>query len=91
MQQERPKARVVRTASAVSPKAPKRKLEELSEGDTLEFGATVEVKRRGLSFWPKASATTTIRPGESVEDAKARLTNVVITFIEEQTSEFLSD
>ena len=71
----------------VAKRAPK---QELDEGDRIEFGATVEVKnRRNASFWPKATVTTTIRPGETVQQAKARASGVVHQWLEEQVEEFL--
>lgn len=66
--------------------------EDLDVGDRLEYGATVEVKsKRGLSYWPKASAAITIREGETVEQAKARVSNIVDQFLADAVEDFMSD
>lgn len=60
----------------------------LDEGDTIEFGMTVEYKhpRKG-AFWPKFSVSGKVRPGETPEQAKERLVAFVLEGIQEQISE----
>lgn len=65
--------------------------EALDPGDRLEFGATAEVKnKRNQSYWPKAGVSITVRPGETVEQAKERASKVVHGFLDEQISDYLS-
>jgi hypothetical protein len=66
--------------------------EALDVGDRLEYGATVEVKtRQGLSYWPKASASISIRPNETVAEAKDRVSNIVDQFVAEAVEAFMQD
>ena len=63
----------------------------MDAGDKLDFGATMEVKnKRGMSYWPKAGVTITLRPGETVEQAKERAAAIVHGFLTEQVQEYLS-
>jgi len=80
----------VRRPSAARPVRPPRPV-PLSEGDTIEYGMTVEVKhpRKG-SYWPKFGASTTVREGETPEDAAARLKEFVHQQIDAQVIEILS-
>lgn len=65
---------------------------DLDPGDRVEFGATVEVKnRRGQSYWPKAGVSIAVRPGETVDQAKARAARVVHGFLDEQVAAYLAN
>lgn len=85
--------------AAVKPKVKKRvgppiqteSRDLLNEGDVVEYGATVEIKhgRKG-SFWPKVTVMTTVRPGETGEDAFGRAASFVHQALDVQVSEFLA-
>ena len=63
----------------------------LSPGDQIEFSITAEVKNRsGRSFWCKGGTTTTIRPDESVQQAKDRAVAFVSALVDEQVTEYLT-
>lgn len=77
----------VRRPSAAAPI----KIERLSEGDHIEMALTVEYKHpKHGSFWPKFGASTTIREGETEEEARDRLREVVLEEINQQIAGFKS-
>lgn len=59
-------------------------------GDLVEYGATVHVKhgRKG-EFWPRVALTTSVREGETGEDAFSRATRFVHDGLDQQVIEFL--
>ena len=62
----------------------------LDEGDKIEYGITAEVKNRaGRSFWCKGGAIITVRPGESPEEAKSRVSAFVLGMVNQQMAEYL--
>lgn len=53
----------------------------LSPQDTIEYGITLEVSpSRGQKAWIKLGATSSVRDGETTEDARNRVT----TWVEEE-------
>lgn len=53
---------------------PKTKSEELQVGDIIEYGITMEVSpKRGSKAWIKMGATSSVREGESTEQARQRI------------------
>lgn len=64
----------------------------LDEGDLIEFSITAEVKnRQGRSFWVKGGATGRVRPGEGVENARARIQSFVIDTVDQQITEYVGN
>lgn len=60
--------------------------DELSPGDTIEYGMTIEKRNnRQGSYWLKFGATSTIRDGESTEAATERVVGYVNTMMGELT------
>ena len=49
----------------------------LDEGDWVEYGNTVEIKTHKGSYWPKMSAGSKVRPGETAQDALERIVDFV--------------
>lgn len=71
--------------------APVEKGDGLSEGDTYEFSTTAEVKNaQGRSWWVKAGATSSVRPGENGYDTEERVKEFVLRSVHEQIKEILS-
>lgn len=62
----------------------------LNVGDAVDYGLTIEVKhpRKG-SYWPKMGASTTVRPGETAEQALSRLQVFVVEQIDAQVHDIL--
>lgn len=61
--------------------------EPLDEGDTIEFGDTVEIRNRsGNNHWPKVTCTSRIRPGETAQDAMDRIAGFVADNLAEVAS-----
>lgn len=60
----------------------------LDEGDTVEYGLTTQFKhpRKG-DYWIKMGATSTVRPGETEEEAMDRLVQFVVGGIDDQIAE----
>lgn len=83
----KPKVRKRSAAAGVVGKVP----ELLDVGDTIEHSITVEYRhpRKG-NYWVKCGATTTIRDGETPNDAKARLDDFVGLHIWERIEEVKS-
>ena len=67
----RPKHRSA--AARILPEAPP----ALDEGDWIEYGNTVEVKTRNVTAWPKVAVGSKVRPGETPEEAMARIVEFV--------------
>lgn len=55
----------------------------------MEFSLTAEVHKGGRSWWVKTGATSTIRPGESVDDATDRVQTFVIDSLNESVSNLI--
>lgn len=68
-----------------------RKTDPLDVGDTIEIAVTSEVKnKRGLSLWIKAGVVSSVRPGETSEEAVNRVTDFVVERVGDLNEEFLS-
>ena len=51
----------------------------LSPGDHVEFSTTFEAKvPKGGSFWVKVGAATSVRPGESADEAFERIADFAV-------------
>lgn len=67
---------------------PKATTEELQVGDTIEYGITMEVSpQRGSKAWIKMGATSSVREGESTEQARQRVCGWVETKLDARLDE----
>lgn len=54
------------------------KPEQVSAGDTIDYGLTFQLNvERGLSVWLKSGVTTSVREGETTEEAWSRAKSFV--------------
>lgn len=85
-------AEAVRKIRKPSIAAQRLKAPALNEGDTVDYGLTVEVKhpRKG-SFWPKMAATSTVRPGETGDAAMDRVMEFVARHLDQQIIDILGN
>lgn len=75
---------MVRRPSAARQAVQKRSLDE---GDWVEYGLTIEFKNsKNASFWPKASAGSTVREGETADEAMGRVVEFVTDLLNEQVA-----
>jgi hypothetical protein len=73
------------------PRRRKAEAPSLYEGDTIEFGITGEIKHpKHGNFWAKTGGTTTIRPGETAEQAKQRLAAFCISFLDQTVQDIIT-
>jgi hypothetical protein len=61
----------------------------LDTGDEFSYGASMEVKVGGKTFWPKAHATVHKRPGESEEQTASRAAKLVHEALNAIVAEFI--
>lgn len=61
--------------------------DNLGPGDTIDFGLSAGFKFDGTDWWAKAGGGTTIRPGETVAQARKRLADEVVDYLDEQVSD----
>ncbi len=62
--------------------------EDLLPGDTIEYGITMEVSpKRGQKAWIKFGTTSSVREGESTEQARSR----VCTYVEKALDQRLDE
>jgi hypothetical protein len=61
----------------------------LDTGDAFSYGASMEVKVGGKTFWPKAQATVHKRPGESEEQTASRAAKLVHEALDAIVTEFI--
>lgn len=73
---------------AVSPRA---KQEPLSEGDHFEYGLTTSFKVDGADIWIKASASSTIRRGETADAAVFRVVEFVEDVVNARSEEWVGE
>lgn len=73
--EEQERKRVVKKPSAASKMVTIP--EPLDDGDTIEYGNTGEIRSHSGNFWPKVTATTKVRPGETSQDALDRIAEFV--------------
>lgn len=87
----RPKG--TRKAAPKTPTAPPRDpwTGLMDDGDTYTYGASMEVKSGGKTFWPKASVAVHKRPGESEDQTAARAAQIVHGTLEAIINEFIGD
>lgn len=59
--------------------------EPLRAGDTIEYSITMEVSpSRGSKAWLKFGTTSSVRDGETTEQARTRITNYVETELDKR-------
>lgn len=65
-----------------------RTVEPLAPEDTIEYGITMEVSPgRGRKAWIKAGTTSSVREGETTEQARIRVTRWVEDFLDTRLDE----
>lgn len=55
----------------------------LSTGDSVEYGLTMEVKQGGRAYWPKVGVHSTVRAGETGEQAMDRIVTFATKTLDE--------